>query len=416
MGFATIRLIVLSLGIFAQVYLFVQSWQVIRLSRRLTRFRVLAGGSAGTLIGVLFLVNEYLMARPIAWVDPPLAARAILFYLPAVWGFGSILSALLLCIAQVAGGLGGLAVRLYRGFLGRRSPRPVNLSRRRFVQAGLGGLAAAPLLVSGYGAAYAANAYVVRELTLPFGFPLRVVQLTDIHAGLYMTRKEMRRYADQVIELQPDLFVLTGDYISNSAAFLPGCIGEMARVQARYGTFAILGNHEHWYGILDGIQEVFKRFHIPLLINAHQRIETERGMFAVVGIDDLRTGRPDLEAALRGLEPNLPRLLLSHRPEIFPKAAAHGIPLTLAGHYHGGQIKLPLPGKDISLAHYWTPYPEGLYRIDTSHLYVSRGIGTTFTPIRLNAPPEVTLLHLTQDENATSVWVAGSSACHNARE
>jgi predicted MPP superfamily phosphohydrolase len=124
-------------------------------------------------------------------------------------------------------------------------------------------------------------------------------------------------------------------------------------------------------------------------------IQTGRGPFAVAGIDDLLTGRPDLEAALRGLEPAIPTILLSHRPEIFPQAADRDIPLTLAGHWHGGQVKLSLPGGDISLAHLRTPYPEGLYRINASHLYVSRGIGTTFTPVRLNAPPEVTLFRLT---------------------
>jgi hypothetical protein len=102
-----------------------------------------------------------------------------------------------------------------------------------------------------------------------------------------------------------------------------------------------------------------------------------------------------LEAALQGLDPAILTLLLSHRPEIFPQAADRGIPLTPAGHWHGGQIKVSLPGVDISPAHLRSPYPEGLYRIDSSHLYVSRGIGTTGTPIRLNAPPEVTLFHLT---------------------
>jgi predicted MPP superfamily phosphohydrolase len=259
----------------------------------------------------------------------------------------------------------------------------------------VGGLAAAPLVLSGYGAAYAAKAYRVEELALPFGRSLRVVQLTDIHAGIYMTREEMRRYADQVIALQPDLFVLTGDFISNSMSFLPSCAEEMARVRARYGTFATLGNHEHLWGSPDGVQAILQQYRIPLLNNTHRVIQAEQGPFALVGIDDLVAGQPDLEAALRGLDPGIPTLLLSHHPEIFPRAAAHGIPLTLSGHYHGGQIKLRLPGGDISMAHFWTPYPVGLYRINRSHLYVSRGIGTTFTPVRLNAPPEVTVFHLT---------------------
>jgi predicted MPP superfamily phosphohydrolase len=271
----------------------------------------------------------------------------------------------------------------------------VDLGRRRFLQAGVGGVAAAPLVLSGYGAAYASKAYGVQEISVPFGRSLRVVQVTDIHAGLYMTREEMRRYADLVNSLQPDVFVLTGDFISNSLSFLPGCLEEMARVKARYGTFATLGNHEHWFGKGREIRRMFRQYPITLLHNAHRVIVADQGSLAVAGIDDLRTGHPDLEAALRGIEPSTPTLLLSHRPEIFPYAAAYGIPLTLAGHWHGGQIKFRFLGVDISVAHLMTPYPEGLYRINDSHLYVSRGIGTTATPVRLNAPPEVTLFHLT---------------------
>ena len=139
------------------------------------------------------------------------------------------------------------------GYSVRRLPL-VDPDRRRLLQAGVAGLATAPFLLSGYGAAYASKAYDVRELTLPFGRSLRVVQLSDIHAGVYMTQEEIRRYADQVIALQPDLFVLTGDFISNSMEFLPGCVEEMARVRARYGTFATLGNHENWYGRLKGLR------------------------------------------------------------------------------------------------------------------------------------------------------------------
>jgi len=233
------------------------------------------------------------------------------------------------------------------------------------------------------------------ELTLPFGCPLRVVQLTDIHAGIFMTRDMMRRYVDQVVALNPDVFVLTGDYISNSTVFFPGFVEEMARVSAPYGTFATMGNHEHWYGEIGYYRELFEEKGIHLLQNEHRVIGTERGRFAVVGIDDLRWGDPDLEAALRGLTSKVPTLLLSHRPEIFPEAAERHIPLTLSGHYHGGQVKVSLFGEDYSLAHLRTPYPEGLYRSGSSHLYVSRGIGTTFTPVRLNAPPEVTLFQLT---------------------
>jgi predicted MPP superfamily phosphohydrolase len=393
--FPRLRLIAVAVAFLAQVYLFIRIRRAILSSRRSERFKSRAIRLVGGAIALLFVLNAYTLFRHIPWVDPPIVAQVGLFYPVAAWNFGSLFSALLLFLTRVAGRLGRVVVRLSGGQVSQTASDPVNLGRRRFLQAGVGGLAAAPMLLSGYGAAYAAKSYEVEELTLPFGRSLRVVQLTDIHAGIYMTREQMRRYANQVIALQPDLFVLTGDFISNSMSFLPGCVEEMARVRARYGTFATLGNHEHLWGRPNEVQAILWQHRISLLTNAHQVIQTEQGPVAVAGIDDLRSGQPDLEAAMRGLHPATPTLLLSHQPEIFPRAAAYGIPLTLSGHYHGGQIKLSLPGGDISMAHLWTPYPEGLYRINASHLYVSRGIGTTFTPVRLNAPPEVTLFHLT---------------------
>ncbi|MGD0276472.1 MAG: metallophosphoesterase [Syntrophales bacterium] len=394
--FAIVRLVIITLTVLAQIYLFVRIRQAIKSSLRSNRFKSRAICLVGSAIGLLFILNIYILVRPIPWLDPPMAVQLFLFDPPAIWAFGSIFSALFLFLAQAGSKLRQMMIRLYRDGLNYQTvSMPVNLSRRRFIHAGVGGIATAPLILSGYGTAYASKAYNVEEFTLPFGHPLRVVHLTDIHAGIYMTPKEIRRYAEQVIALQPDLFVLTGDFISNSISFLPGCLEEMALVHARYGTFATLGNHEHWFGGLSKFRMIFRQYRIQLLQNSHQLIQTERGTFAVAGIDDLRTGHPNLSAALRGLDSVIPTLLLSHRPEIFPQTVAYGIPLTLAGHYHGGQIKLSLPGGNISLAHLWTRYPEGLYRINTSHLYVSRGIGTTFTPVRLNAPPEVTLFHLT---------------------
>ena len=395
MRFPTLRLVLLTLTFLSQCYLYARIRQAIRSSHRSPRFKVRMISFAGAAIGLLFTLNTYLVLRPFPWVDPPRVVQIAVFYTAAVWNLGSVFSALLLFLAQTAAGIGRMAMRLSGGRGARPAPLPVNPSRRRFLKAGMGGLATAPMLLSGYGAAHAGKPYDVEKLTLPFGRPLRVVQLTDIHAGIFMTRENMRRYITQAIELQPDLFVVTGDFISSSMAFLPGCLAEVTRVQARFGTFATLGNHEHMYGDIGEIEAMLRARGIPLLTNAHRVVQTERGPFAVAGIDDMQRGSPDLAAALRGLDPAIPTLLLSHRPEIFPEAAARGVPLTLAGHWHGGQVRLNLPGVTISFAHFRTPYPEGLYRIGESHLYVSRGIGTTGTPVRLNAPPEVTMFTLT---------------------
>ncbi len=336
-------------------------------------------------------VNLIALLQPFAWVDPPRLAQVGLLYPMAVWNVGAIFSALAIGVARMsraaAPRLAALVPRL-------PDPLPVDPGRRRLLKAAVGGAATAPMVLSGIGAAYASKTYGVEEVELPFGCTLRVVQLSDIHAGLYMTRREIRRYAERVSRLQPDLFVLTGDFVSNSLSYLPGCLAEMEQVQARYGTFASLGNHEHYSGKLPDILAAFDRTRIRLLRNGHQVIDTGCGRFAVAGIDDLWTGVPNLGAALDGLGATLPTILLSHHPEIFPEAARQGVPLTLAGHWHGGQVKMSLSGLDLSIAHLMSPYPEGLYRIGASHLYVSRGIGTTGAPIRLNAPPEITLLRL----------------------
>ncbi len=393
--FGTLRFIIVSLAVFAQIYLFVRIWRAIRSSGRSRRFKIIATILAGAAIVLVFAMNGVILSGPLSRADLPPAAGFVLFYLPAIWIIGSILSALLLLIEEMAGGLWRLVLRSHRNPADETSDAPTDSLRRQFLKAGVGGLASAPFILSGYGAAYAGKTWEVRELTLSFGCPLRLVQLTDIHAGPYMSRKEMRRYAEEVMALEPDLFVLTGDYVSNSADFLPGCLEEMARVRARWGTFATLGNHENWVANLRRLQAAFRQYDIPLLQNTHRVIRTGKGPFAVAGIDDMRSGHPDLEGALLRLDPAVPTILLSHRPEIFPEAASQRIALTQSGHYHGGQIKVSLPEGDFSLAHLRTPYPEGLYRIDDSRLYVSRGIGTTFTPVRLNARPEITVINLT---------------------
>jgi len=384
------RLVTMTVPALAQIYLFFRVCKAVRTFRRSRAAKSLIVCLVAAAMGLLFALNGYILSRPVPKPDQSAALRAVLFYAPAICGFGAVFSALFLCVVQAASALRRMFVHSFRKAAEQTVSSHLNADRRRFLKAGIAGVAVAPFMLSGYGAAYAGKAYEVRELTLPFGRTLRVVQLTDIHAGVYMTRKEIARYADRATALQPDLLVITGDFISNSMAFLPACIEELEKVRTRYGALATLGNHERWYGKWSDLRLAFRRCGIRLLVNSHEVIHTEQGAFAVAGIDDLRTGRPDLAAALRGVDPAMPTLLLSHRPEIFPQAAARGIPLTLAGHYHGGQIKVC----GISPAQFRTRYPEGLYRIDDSRLYVSCGIGVTFTPVRLNVPPEVTLLNL----------------------
>lgn len=400
MRFILLRSIIFGVLVASQLYLFVRGDRALRLSLWSPRHKqLLRLALTGFLVSTLLIYLAFLSQWAPLEHPSPLILYALI-YPTAIWSFGSLFSSLLLLLADLT----GYCARLIRAKVVQQngtSAPPLDPSRRMFMQTSLGALAAAPILVSGYGASYASNGWGIEEVHLslgqphPFDPPLKVVQVSDIHSGLFMTPAQMRHYAEAIRQLEPDLFVLTGDFIANSAADLPPCIKEMAQVESRYGSFAVLGNHEHWYGEPKQIIAAFEGAGISMLQNAHRVLETDRGSIAIAGIDDLRIGRPNLGRALDGLNPALPTILLSHRPEIFPRAAVRNIALTLSGHYHGGQVKVSVLGLNISPAHLLSPYPEGLYRLRNSHLYVNRGLGTTGTPVRVNARPEITLFYLT---------------------
>jgi hypothetical protein len=92
--------------------------------------------------------------------------------------------------------------------------------------------------------------------------------------------------------------------------------------------------------------------------------------------------------------PDAFNVLLSHNPDVFPVAARQGYPLTIAGHTHGGQVRIEILGQDLNVARFYTPYVDGLYHRNGAAVFVSRGIGTIALPARLGAPPEVNLLRL----------------------
>lgn len=120
----------------------------------------------------------------------------------------------------------------------------------------------------------------------------------------------------------------------------------------------------------------------------------------LAGVDYQVFKKPYLVGAEKLIEPAAFNILLSHNPDVFPIAAAKGFPLTLAGHTHGGQVRVEILHQDLNVARFFTPYVDGLYRLDGldrkagASIFVSRGIGTIALPTRLGAPPEVALIKL----------------------
>lgn len=247
---------------------------------------------------------------------------------------------------------------------------------------------------------------------------LRIAQISDIHIGQNITRPQLERFVARVNELAPDIICITGDIADSPSAELEAFLPVLAQLHATCGVYAILGNHDHYAGA-DHVEAVLRRLTpFTVLRDQHTSIQVKGARLHIIGLDD--HGRdwargevrvPYLAAALAAVPEQEPVLLLSHRPDVFPQAAAHGVALTLAGHTHGGQIGLPwFNGRTRNLAEFITAFDRGLYQRNGSSLYVNCGLGVTGQRIRLNTPREILLLEV---RNATAAEDIAETMAYN---
>jgi predicted MPP superfamily phosphohydrolase len=288
-----------------------------------------------------------------------------------------------------------------------RTTHHVPLSRRQFLARATYAYAAAGLGLSTYGIWSADRLPVVTRRTLfcpdlPPGLDgIRIAHLSDVHAGIHMEREKMEAIVAQTNALRPDLICQTGDMIDIAASFIPDYVRAFRDLRAPLGVVTVLGNHDRYTGedaVIRGVRDAGQAF----VQNGAHVVERNGTPLALVGIDDPRNWRADdpqdadLDVALRRSPSGPFKILLAHRPGAFDGAAPRGIPLTLAGHIHGGQIYLPVIG--WSAGRLITKYVMGHFRQGTSQLYVSRGIGVVGVPIRIFVPPEIALLELRRGE------------------
>jgi predicted MPP superfamily phosphohydrolase len=282
-------------------------------------------------------------------------------------------------------------------------------SRRRFLTAGLR-LASGGAL-AGVGYAFAAPRWFqVTHQTFPVrGLPpsldgLRLVQLTDIHHGPWLSLDHVREVVRACNALEPDLVLLTGDYILASSAYVRPVVEELAALQPALGTLAVMGNHD-WSEGGHLVQQALADAGLTLLDNASRVLTPDRELvksaargLALCGVDDLWRGDPDVWRALAGLPRGMPRLLLSHNPDVAetPNVTHSGlrIDLMVSGHTHGGQIYIPGLGTPFVPSRYGQKYAQGLVQGPACPVFVCRGLGMATVPLRLGVPPEMTVLEL----------------------
>ncbi len=266
------------------------------------------------------------------------------------------------------------------------SPRPTPL---RSLAAGLMESARAAL-AEPYLLAVERHAVGLRRLPAALD-GLRVVHLSDIHHSPFTGREQIERAVEMANSLQPDIIVLTGDYITHEREYAAPCAEMMGRLRARCGVYAILGNHDHW---VDAplITDLFRAEGIRMLVNEGMRFEHRGASFWLAGVDDTMVGLEDLPLALAGSRDDEMKLLLAHNPIVLRRAARAGVDLVLSGHTHGGQVTWR--SERSASGRVRRRLLRGLGRQGDTQIYVSRGLGTVVLPVRYGCPPEVSLLHL----------------------
>lgn len=223
----------------------------------------------------------------------------------------------------------------------------------------------------------------------------RICQITDVHHSPVISLEYIKSVVDETNRLRPDLVVLTGDYIDTGKKYMAPCVEALSGLKAPHGVVSILGNHDHFIG--KGYSEdVINSHRIPLLQNSHIYLEKKGSAVCLGGVADLLEDKPDAKAALEGVDANVPRILLSHHPDYAEQLPPdERIDLILSGHTHGGQVRLPFGHAPIVPSSYGQKYSGGLVRLESgTQVYVSRGIGVSMIPVRLNCPPELTLIKL----------------------
>jgi predicted MPP superfamily phosphohydrolase len=289
--------------------------------------RWMLAGNAPVLLSLFMLLRE-------PWLMVPIS----------LWLTVSLFSVLLIVLVRLIGGVGGFFVRRPATEV---TAEGVSIERRHFLQTATYAAGALPFVAVGYGFLRSRCGYVVEEVDiripgLPAGLEgLRLVQLSDVHAGAFMPVEEVRRIVDRARELQPDLVVLSGDFITSRGDPLEGAVAELTRLEGRYGSFGCLGNHEIYAGVTDTTAELFGARGTRILRGENTELEINGARLNLIGVDYQRQPRsmePEQWAPhfLRGAEslvrPGAVNILLTHNPNPFLRAAELGIELTLAGH------------------------------------------------------------------------------------
>lgn len=221
----------------------------------------------------------------------------------------------------------------------------------------------------------------------------RIVHISDVHYGQWVSGERLGGIVGMINDERPDLIAITGDFVSYTADCADDMIPLLRNLRPRDATLGVLGNHDHWAGA-GKIRSFLRASGIIDVSNGVHTIERGAARLSVAGVDSVLLKKNRLDEVLEAMPPDAPAILLSHEPDYADTSAVTGrFGLQLSGHSHGGQVIIPGVGTPLR-GRLCRRYPHGLYRVRDMVLYTTRGIGTNSFWLRVNCPPEVTVIEL----------------------
>jgi predicted MPP superfamily phosphohydrolase len=264
------------------------------------------------------------------------------------------------------------------------------------------------------GVAFAGSAYgmllekhACDVIPVDFSFPhlppgldgFTIALISDIHSSIFMPKEDMDKYAALVNSLHADLIVVPGDFVNSNMNEVYPFAEAFSELRAPYGVYGVLGNHDFYAGV-DPVARNVDDCGIKLLRDDKVVVEKNGGKLYLMGVDDVgfeNRAPIKMDTAIGYAPLPIPRILLCHRPYYLKQASEKKIDLVLSGHTHGGQVVFGRFGNIVlAPSRLASKYVWGKYREGDTHMYVTRGVGTVGLPVRLNCPPEVTLITLHQ--------------------